>query len=230
MTAWQRDAQGGEASGLHAARSDVLLVMVPGMGMREGDFVTEGLVDAVERRHWPVTIATVDPGLDAYLDGSIETRLLHAIADARHAAGSNRIWLAGISLGCQAILRCVRKQPGLAEGLILLTPYLASTGLIAEVGRAGGLRRWSATNTRRDEPESALLTWLAATPRSELPRILVGRALADRFVATAAIFEELLHPNEVTSVPGEHDWASWRALWRLILDQHPFERQAAAAP
>jgi len=207
---------------------DVLLVMVPGMGMQAADFEAEGLVGAVERR-WLVTVATVDPGLDAYLDGSIEARLLDGIAEAQHVAGARRIWLAGISLGCQAILRCVRLRPDLAEGLILLTPYLASTGLVAEVGRAGGLRRWSALNSGRQDPERVLLNWLAATPLAELPRIWVGRALADRFAATAALLADLLPAEQVASVPGAHDWASWRALWRLILERDPFQRPAAVA-
>jgi pimeloyl-ACP methyl ester carboxylesterase len=207
---------------------DTLLIMVPGMSMTAGDFVANGLVDAVKQRHWPVTVAIVDPGLDAYLDGSVESRLLEGIARAQRDAGAKYIWLAGISLGCQAILRCVKRQPDLARGLILLTPYLASTGLIAETARAGGLRRWSTSAARRDEPERALLTWLASMPCGGLPRILVGSALSDRFATTASMLADLLPANRFTTVPGAHDWASWRVLWRLILDQDPFEQRAAA--
>jgi pimeloyl-ACP methyl ester carboxylesterase len=204
--------------------------MVPGMGMAARDFDTQGLTAAVDQRRGPIAVATVDPGLDAYLDGSIETRLLDGIAEAQDAAGANRIWLAGVSLGCQAILRCIRVRPGLAEGVILLTPYLASTGLMAEVSRTGGLRRWSASNAGRHEPERALLIWLATTPPTELPRILVGHALDDRFATTATMLADLLPAAQVISVPGGHDWASWRALWRLILEQNPFERPAPVAP
>jgi pimeloyl-ACP methyl ester carboxylesterase len=213
----------------YSYRQDFVLVMVPGMGIEAGDFHTEGLIGAFEQRGWPAVIRTVDPGLDAYLDGSVETRLLEGIAEVQRDSGSKRIWLAGISLGCQAILRCVRLRPGLAEGLILLTPYLASTGLIAEIGKAGGIRRWSRSNIGREEPERALLTWLATTPLSELPHIFVGQALGDRFVATATMLADLLPVEQVMSVPGEHDWASWGGLWRMILDQNPFEQPAAAA-
>jgi pimeloyl-ACP methyl ester carboxylesterase len=209
--------------------SDILLVMVPGMGIQTADFRTYGLTGAVEQRGWSIAIATVDLGPDAYLDGSAETRLLDAIAEEQRATGANRIWLAGISLGCQAILRCVRLRPELADGLILLTPYLASTGLIAELERADGLHNWSPLNANRDDPERALLSWLAATPLEALPRIFVGRALNDRFAATATMLAELLPADQVTSVPGEHDWASWRKLWRLIMDENPFGRQATVA-
>jgi pimeloyl-ACP methyl ester carboxylesterase len=196
--------------------------MVPGVGIQAADFAAEGLTAAVEQRGWPVAIATVDPGLDSYLDGSVETRLLDGIAAAQQACGARRTWLAGISLGCQAILRGVRLRPGLAEGVILLTPYLAATGLIAEVGRMGGLGRWATSNTGRPEPERTLLRWLATTPPAALPSILLGRALGDRFAATATLLADLLQPQRITSVSGAHDWASWRALWRLILDRNPF--------
>ena len=201
---------------------DILLVMVPGMGMTGADFHTRGLIADVERRHPRITVTTADPGLDAYLDGSLEGRMLDAITSARRD-GPRHLWLAGISLGCQAILRCVRAHPDLAEGLILLTPYLASTGLIAEIARTGGLRDWSAANHAGREPERTLLTWLATTPPAELPRMFVGRALGDRFATTASLLADLLPPHHVTNVQSEHDWSSWQALWGTILDQHPFD-------
>jgi pimeloyl-ACP methyl ester carboxylesterase len=212
-----------------ARHHDLLLVFVPGIGMDARDFEANGLTGAVRERSWPVATAIIDPGPDAYLDGSVATRLLDSIAAAQRAAGANRVWLAGISLGCQAILRCVRARPDLAEGLILVTPYLASTGLIAEVSRAGGLRRWAASNIGRNELERALLSWLAATPAAELPRILVGRAVADRFATTATLLADLLPDDQVTSVAGAHDWKSWRNLWNLILDQNPFESRRVVA-
>jgi pimeloyl-ACP methyl ester carboxylesterase len=217
-------------TGCAPRQADFLLIMVPGMGMTVRDFDTQGLIAAVDQSREPIAIATVDPGLDAYLDGSIETRLLDGIAETRDATGANRIWLVGVSLGCQAILPCIRVRPDLAEGVILLTPYLASTGLIAEIRRMGGIRRWSESNAVRQGPERALLTWLATTPPAEVPRMLVGHARNDRFATTATMLADLLPAGQVISVPGEHDWASWRALWRVILDRNPFERPAPVAP
>jgi pimeloyl-ACP methyl ester carboxylesterase len=217
-------------AGCSGDNPDSLLVMVPGMGMQEADFHAQGMVAAVERRGWPVAVAIVDPGVDAYLDGSVEARLLDGIAEAHQAAGARRTWLAGISLGCQGILRCIRAQPGLAEGLMLITPYLASTGVIADIARTGGLRRWAAANSGRDEPDRSLLTWLATTPTCEVPRLLVGRALDDRFATTAALLAELIPAGQTVDVPGEHDWTSWNALWQVMLDQDPFGYQAALVP
>lgn len=201
---------------------DVLLVMVPGIGMTASDVGSQGLIGAAEASHRPIRIIVVDSGFDGYLDGSVETNLIATIARARDQFCPGRVWLTGISLGCQALLRCVKTQPDLAQGLILLTPYLASTGLIAEIARAGGLRAWSRANTGATEPERALMTWLAKTPMSALPSIFVGHAAADRFAMTAGLVAELLPADRVVTVPGAHDWASWKTLWQLILDRQPF--------
>jgi pimeloyl-ACP methyl ester carboxylesterase len=213
----RRDGRAGE----------ILLVLVPGMGMTARDFDSKGMVSAVAQFGWPVRVATVDPGPDSYLDGTVESRLLEAIAETQVAARGGRLWLAGISLGCQAILRCVRVRPDLAEGLILLTPYIASTGVIAEVTRAGGLCCWAHANLRRNDTERGLLRWLATTKPADRPRILVGRALGDRFVATATLLEEILPAEQVISVPGGHDWESWLLLWDVILQRNPFGLPAA---
>ena len=90
--------------------------MVPGMGMQGGGFPHH----RDDRRGRAARLAgigrDVDPGPDAYLDGSVEDRLLDGIAEAQSRDWRIRVWLAGISLGCQAILRCVRARPDLAEG------------------------------------------------------------------------------------------------------------------
>jgi pimeloyl-ACP methyl ester carboxylesterase len=205
-----------------AADPETLLVLVPGMGMTAGDPGTESLISAAEERYGSILIMAVDPGFDGYLDGSVETRLLATIAQARRDFRPKYVWLAGISLGCQALLRCIKLQPDLAQGLILITPYLASTGLIAEIARAGSLRKWSITNRDRTTPERVLMTWLTQTPMSKLPQIFVGRAAADRFVMTATLIADILPADRVVTVPGAHDWVSWKALWRLILDRQPF--------
>lgn len=80
---------------------DILLVKVPGVGMTAVDFQAQGLTGAVLDCPWPVTVRTIDPGLDPYPDGSIDAHLLDRIDAAQRSAGANRVWLAGVSLGCR---------------------------------------------------------------------------------------------------------------------------------
>jgi pimeloyl-ACP methyl ester carboxylesterase len=208
------------------AEPSLLLAMVPGMGIAASDFHDRGLIAELNRHHWPVMCTVIDPGPEAYLDHTLEARMLDAIATGRQ--GAKRVWLAGISLGCQAILRCVRARPDLIEGVLMLTPYLASTGLIAAVTRAGGLRPWARGPHPEDTPEQCLLTWLATA--ANLPRILVGHALRDRFKDTAALLGDILPPNRMIGIDGTHDWESWTLLWRLMLDHDPFQLQQTAVP
>jgi hypothetical protein len=114
-----------------------------------------------------------------------------------------------------------------AEGLLLLTPYLANTGLIAQVVRSGGLRRWAASHPAPASPEHSLLSWLGKTP--PLPLMLVGHAERDRFAATALLLADVASPEHLVSVPGPHDWTSWIPLWRQMLDRNPFGQSMAAA-
>lgn len=207
--------------------SPILLVIVPGVGIAASDFQDRDFAGELARRRWPVKSVIIDPGPEAYLDDVVEARMWEAIDAARLEAGAERVWLAGISLGCQGILRCVRARPGVAEGALLLTPYLASTGLVAEVARAGGLRRWAADQPAECKPEQALLVWLART--AALPRMLVGHALQDRFATTSRLLGDILPDGRMISIEGAHDWESWTTLWRLMLDRNPFEQPMATA-
>ena len=53
------------------------------------------------------------------------------------ARGVTTIWLAGISLGGFGALRYAEAHREIVEGLLLLSPFLGSRGLIAEVAAAG---------------------------------------------------------------------------------------------
>lgn len=207
------------------AAPTILLILVPGMGIAASDFHDRGFIAATAQCRWPVKTVTIDVGPEAYLDNVVEARMLDSIDAARLDTGAARVWLAGISLGCQGILRAIRARPGVADGVMLLTPYLASTGLIAEVERAGGLRRWASERPPGDQPEKLLLAWLAKT--TALPPMLVGHALEDRFAATSRLFGEILPAGRMISIEGAHDWDSWTTLWRLMLDLDPFARPMA---
>jgi hypothetical protein len=92
---------------------------------------------------------------------------------------------------------------------------------------AGGLRTWSESNIGRQVAERALVGRLATTPLGGLPPILPGRALDDRFASAATLPADLLPPDHMAATPGAHDWNSWRVLWRMILEQHPFQQPRA---
>jgi pimeloyl-ACP methyl ester carboxylesterase len=202
----------------------ILLVMLPGVGIEPEDFAAHGLVAAAQASGLPVDIAAARPELDLYLDGTIAGAVESAIVAPARQAGYRRIWLLGISLGGMGALLYAASALARVEGIILLAPFLGTPGIIAEVGRAGGLCAWQPGEIAAKDGERALLAWLkdhvaALPPR---PRLYLGYARGDRFVAGHALLADHLPAERVVVVEGAHDWESWGRLWQLVLCKHPF--------
>lgn len=200
------------------ARAELALAMLPGAACTARDVVERGFVRAVRDRGLPAEIAVVDARFDHYLDGGVVAALgREAVAPAR--ARGLPLWLMGISLGGLGALACARAHPGEIEGVVLLAPFVGTRGLIAEVGRAGGLREWRAENAAGD-PERELLAWLQAYRPGDpgWPAIHVGYGTGDRYAPAAEMIAALLPQQRRISVPGGHDWATWLVLWERMLD------------
>jgi hypothetical protein len=61
------------------------------------------------------------------------------------------------------------------------------------------------------------------------PALYLGYAGQDRFAPAHRLLAAALPPARVASVPGEHDWPSWIALWQALLARAPFGRPAGPA-
>ena len=209
-----------------------LLVMLPGADMSAEDFRTHGFFDAVRAAGLPLGMIAVETGMECYLDGT-SVPLLHdqVIAPAR-ARGVPRIWLVGISLGGLGALLYARAHPDQVAGLILLAPFIGSRGLIAEVERAGGLKRWhlagKAAPGGLETGERQLLAWLGAG--AGLPDMRLGYGTEDRFAAAHGLLAALLPPDRVLTTPGGHDWPTWQGLWREMLRADDFARSDGTEP
>jgi pimeloyl-ACP methyl ester carboxylesterase len=198
----------------------MLLVMLPGANTRPQDLVAHGFVRALRERALPIDVVVPDAHLDYYLDGSLSRHLRRDILATTSGKNYRRTWLMGISLGGMGALLHARAHPETIMGIILLAPYLGATGTIAEVVRAGGLARWNACPLTIDD-DRRLLTWLKSFPSAvtALPRLYLGYGREDRFVAASQLLAERLPAAQVVTVPGGHDWATWRCLWQTLLDQ-----------
>src|SRR5258705_295930 len=60
------------------------------------------------------------------------------------------------------------------------------------------------------------------------PGYYLDRDLEDRFAAASELRRECRPPQHVTAIAGGHDWATWRALWKLLLDQGLFAHRRDA--
>lgn len=214
------------APGPHAAR--LALVMLPGAGDRAQDLVEHGFVRALRARDLAVDAILVDARVDHYLERCVPS-LLERLVGASSPADV-RIWLMGISLGGIGALEYVREHRSAVAGVILLAPFLGTRGVIAEVARAGGLRRWDPGTIGPGDDERRLLAWLRAYDAGSpgaLP-IYLGYGTEDRYVAASMILSELVPPQNVVSIRGGHDWSTWLGAWERILDMGVFAGENAA--
>ncbi|TCV87468.1 alpha/beta fold hydrolase [Sulfurirhabdus autotrophica] len=198
-----------------------VLVLLPGAKDRPQDFVGHGFIQAVRERNLPIDVVAVDAHVDYYLEGNIVETLRHDIISALQEKKYCRIWVLGISIGGLGALSFARKYPALVEGVFLLAPFLGVRGTIAEVVRAGGLNNWNPGYIAPEDHERERLAWLKTFPSSEvpMPNIYLGYGKEDRYAPASILLAERLPPHHVLALNGGHDWQTWIALWRGLLDK-----------
>jgi pimeloyl-ACP methyl ester carboxylesterase len=197
-----------------------LLVMLPGAGMEAADFAANGMVAAVHERDLAIDIIAARPDLDLYLDGEVAAALHRAVIAPALAQGYARIWLLGISLGGMGALLYAALPEARLEGIVLLAPFLGTPGTIAEVEAAGGLNGWKAGGVAT-APEARMLGWLQDYLKHlpGRPKLYLGYGLADRFARGHNLLGACLAAAQKFTQAGGHDWETWLALWRRMLDE-----------
>lgn len=200
-----------------------LLVFLPGNGDHAERFEQERLVDAVRRRNLSVDVVSAEATLGYYLRQTITQRLDEDVIGPARAAGYEEVWLAGVSLGGAGTLTYAQRRPGQLTGVLALSPWLGSDGLITEIERAGGLASWQAGANEGDY-ERALWRWLRSVTVEHTPgpELYLGWGEADRLARADGLLGATLTPAQVFKVPGGHGWASWRALFDQFLERSSF--------
>ena len=207
-----------------------LLVMLHGAGDHADDFLRHGFIAALRQRRIPVDVLAVQANSDLYLEKRM-IACLHAevIVPALKAyARPLPLWLTGISLGGMGAGLYARAHPGTVAGLLLLAPFFAVRGTIAEVTRAGGLMAWNPEKIEPDDEERGLLLWLKQWQRNDGPAIRLGYGTNDRYAPASALLAARLPAHDVMTCAGGHDWPTWQALWPRLLDGLQVQAQVQA--
>jgi pimeloyl-ACP methyl ester carboxylesterase len=201
-------------------RGRTMLVMVPGAHFRPGDFADHGFLEALNARGSQIDAIEARLNPDDYLDGDVAGRLHREIIGPALARGYSRLWLLGISLGGMGALLYARAHPDIVDGVILLAPFLATRGTIAEIVAAGGLANWNPEP--KMDLERGLLAWLKTEPfREGGPLVYLGYGRADRYADASRVLSPQLPPERIVVAQGGHDWAAWTVLWQRILTLTP---------
>ena len=214
-------------AGPQAGGDRTLLVMLPGAHLRARDFADQGFAEALHLRHRRVDLIAGGLVHDDYLAGEVAALLHERVIGPAMARGYARLWLMGISLGGLGALLYARERPASVDGLILLAPFFATRGAIAEVVAAGGLAGWEPGTSTSAAAERDRLAWLASRPFAAAgqPRLYLGYGRGDRYAPASRVLADSLPGERVVVAEGGHDWPTWACLWRRILAIAPLDTQ-----
>jgi pimeloyl-ACP methyl ester carboxylesterase len=198
----------------------VLVVFLPGIGGKGSDYETQGFLKALQHRGFEASMKVLDVKPSLYLGSKIVELLKTKVLTHDKAKGYEKIYLVGISLGGHAVLRYLTEYPDDVEGAVVLAPFISGPVAADAVRRAGGLARWE------DCPfaawEYACEMWYSLKTFVSNPdhgaKIVLGYGTEDRFARQCGILAEVLRSEQVFTVAGGHDWATWKKLWIEVLD------------
>jgi pimeloyl-ACP methyl ester carboxylesterase len=203
------------------ARSNTLLVFLPGAYDKPQDFTDQGFVKAVRERHIDADIQLVDAHIGYYSAQQIVQRLEDEVVKPARSKGYQKIWFVGISLGGYGTLLYAMNRPQDVDGFFIMAPYMGSRDIPVEIQSQGGLKNWSSGNVASLDHD--LWRWLKnyASPAQSLPTAYLGYGASDRFAQPNSVLAQVLPTDRSFIVSGGHDWLTWRRLWADFLKVAP---------
>jgi pimeloyl-ACP methyl ester carboxylesterase len=217
-------------------RNHTLLVFLPGRGDTVKSFDRNGFVEAVRTAGVAADMLGVEAYEEYYRNRTIFMRLREDVISPAIKQGYRKIWLVGISMGGLGALLYDSEYPGDLRGIIALAPYLGNDSILDEISQSEGLARWQ-PQPRTDDDQEDRIIWrrlkLFATPEKSAGRVYLGFGREDRFAATNRFFGTILPAKQVVSVPGRHDWQTWKLLWDTLITGALRDRglaESAASP
>jgi pimeloyl-ACP methyl ester carboxylesterase len=200
----------------HAGRTaPIEVVLLPAAYSGPEDFLAAGFAEAVRARRLNVDVTFAALEFGHVTDRSVARRVHDELIAPARARGS-AVWLGGISLGGYVALCCAEREPQALAGLCLIAPYLGSHIVTSEIARTG-LDAWPSAQLAEDDDERRLWRFIKTRDAQALP-IHLGLGREDRFGERHRLLAAVLGAHEVDTVPGAHDWPTWRQLWDNFLD------------
>lgn len=202
------------------AERHTLVVFLPGRGDTVKSYENEGFVQMLSRFGGSVDALGVEAHLGYYRDRTLLQRLREDVIIPAKEDGYSDIWLVGISMGGLGALLYDSTYLGEVAGVIILAPYLGEGTLLDEMSRSGGLGRWLPAIVKGDQEQEI---WLklkeyAGGRAKGNARVFLGFGESDRFAATNQFFASTIATRQTVTVPGGHDWRTWRQLWPKLLE------------
>lgn len=200
-------------------QKNTLIIFLPGIDDLAEDFDRQGMIDAIRHHDVAADAVAIDAHYGYYAARVVHERITDDIIDSAHAAGYEQIWLAGISMGGFGAASYAALHPSRITGLLLFAPYLGNAPLIREIAVAGGLDNWEPGHVQEDDYPRAVWAWFKHRMAGETPgpKIYLGYGKKDIFARAHALLAAVLPQEQVVSIPGGHDWRTWKKIWRMLL-------------
>jgi pimeloyl-ACP methyl ester carboxylesterase len=205
-----------------AGRPALALGLLSGSYTTPEDFVREGFVASVEEHGYAARIVMAEVRAAYFSDGTVVRRIQAAVVAPALAAGAQRVWLAGISLGGLACLGYAARHGDEVERLVLLSPYPGTRETLDEIDAAGGLAQWQPADDGVESTERDAWAWLRDHDGHAPPRVDCYFGSGDRFAEGQRRIASCLPAAAVHEVAGGHEWNDWRGMWTDFLARnHP---------
>lgn len=197
-----------------------LVVLLPGFGGKGTHFEKQGFLEGIRERGFDANMKTLDIKPTLYLKSRIVEILKTEVITHAKAQGYELIFLVGISMGGHGALLYVTEYPEDVDGVLLLSPFISGPLVTKAIEDAGGLDKWE------DCPfiawDYACNLWKSLKDYVSNPEnranIYLGYGTDDIFVDECRVLADILPPEHVFTVPGRHDWATWKKLWIMALE------------
>jgi esterase/lipase superfamily enzyme len=199
-----------------------LVVLLPTMGGKGSHYETQGFLEVLWERGFEASMEIVDVKPSLYLRGKfVELLKTEVIAPAK-AEGYEEIYLVGTSLGGHGALLYATKYPEDVDGIVILAPFISLHIASEAIEEAGGLDTWE---------DCPFLAWnyacnlwkslkvYVSDPRNQR-KVVLGFGREDKFAAQCRVLADALSPEQVFTVSGGHDWATWKKLWIKAADYY----------
>jgi len=212
-------------------QNSCLIVFLPGRWNTAASFADEGFVAAVRRSGLQADMMAAKAHMGYYLEHTFPERLHKDVIVPAKNRGYRQIWLVGVSIGGLGALWYDGEYSGELAGIVVLAPYLGEPETYGEVSRSGGLVKWVPPSIADNDWQRKIWFNLKTfeTREKSLARLYLGYGLHDRFAVPDGMLAEVLPMEQVFTVEGGHDWATWRRLWEEILKKSVLAKKSGVA-
>lgn len=198
-------------------RAKLAVVFLPGRGDSMDAFVDAGFLDDLKEAGVEADAWMVDAHLGYYRSQTLDEKMRRAVFEK--IAGYEEVWVVGVSLGALGAVLLEAGESERWDHMILLGPYVGD-------GK-GFFRRSGVADATRQAIDSAVgpehlrlfWNWMIAYSGGggERPELWAAWGESDRFSDYQEYLRAYIADERLITVPGGHDWQSWREAWQLVL-------------